>query len=146
MSEKLSKKLNLPRITTILPVPGIRPGLGESLKSRLSQKICSALLAGLLMAGCATSAQVLPLAQTETISCLYPFNPANIPALLIFYKDGMRYVTQANDTCRNAFADELKKNVLSSILITGGCTQITLDDIEDARSNPEKLNQRLHYY
>jgi hypothetical protein len=142
----LSEKLILPSIKTIPPVPGIRPGLGNCLKNRLTHKIFSALLAGLLITGCATSVQILPLDQTEKISCRYPFNPENIPALLIFYKDGMRYVTQANDTCRNAFANELKKNVLSSILITGGCTQITLDDIEDARSNPEKLNQRLHYY
>ncbi len=78
-------------------------------------------------------------------SCDLPINPSNMLALLISYKPTMRYLTNADDACRFAFADRLKKEVKSSFFMTDGCEKVTLQDIEDALHRPEVLNERLNY-
>ncbi len=104
-----------------------------------------------LLVGCAgpirTVAVDPPLETGEKeVTCSYPFSTTNPLALLIFYKDGMHYITHSNDPCRHSFANELKKDVEASFLISDGCIKVTLEDIEDALYNPEELRKRLKYY
>ena len=116
------------------------------------KRFSPALLAiGFLISGCAgpirTVAVDPPLATgAREVTCSYPFSTTNPLALLIFYKDGMHYITHSNDTCRHSFANELKRDVEASILISDGCIKATLVDIEDALYNPEELRKRLKYY
>lgn len=77
--------------------------------------------------------------------CNLPVNPSNMLALLFSYKPIMRYLTNAEDACRFAFADMLKREVKSSFLMSDGCEKVTLEDIEDALHRPEILNERLNY-
>ena len=79
-------------------------------------------------------------------SCNLPVDPSNMLALLLSYKPTMRYLTNAEDACRFAFADMLKREVKSSFLMSDGCAKITLEDIEDALHRPEILNERLNYF
>ena len=116
------------------------------------KRFASALLAiGFLISGCAgpihTVAVDPPLESgAREVTCFYPFSTTNPLSLLIFYKDGMHYITHSNDPCRHSFANKLKKDVESSFLIPDGCIKVTLDDIEDALYNPEELRRRLKYY
>ena len=119
--------------------------------SRLGILIFALIAIGFLNLGCAgpvRSVAVSPPVETgvKEVKCVYPFEPSNPLALLIFYKDGMHYITHQDDTCRHAFADELKKEVQSSILTPDGCVKVTLEDIEDALYHPEELRIRLKYY
>ena len=78
-------------------------------------------------------------------SCSYPIAPSNMLSLVFSYKETMGYLTYAEDACRFAFAETLKKEVESSFLMTKGCAKATLQDIEDALYHPEKLQERLNY-
>ena len=117
-----------------------------------SKRFSSALLViGFLISGCAgpirTVAVDPPLETGEKeVTSTYPFSTTNPLALLIFYKEGMHYITHSNDTCRHSFANELKKDVKAYFLFPDSCIKVTLEDIEDALYNPEELRKRLKYY
>jgi hypothetical protein len=116
------------------------------------RKFFSVLLTvGFLISGCAGPIRTVSVDNsletgTKEITCKYPFSTTNPVALMIFYKDGMHYITHSSDTCRHAFANELRNDVKSSALIPDGCIKATLRDIEDALYNPEELRKRLKYY
>ncbi len=78
-------------------------------------------------------------------SCSLPISPSNMLSLVFYYKETMGYLTYAEDACRFAFAEILKKEVESSFFMMEGCAKVTLQDIEDALHHPEKLNERLNY-
>ena len=84
-------------------------------------------------------------ANTGESSCSFPIAPSNMLSLVFSYKETMGYLTYAEDACRFAFSENLKKEVESSFLMTEGCAKATLQDIEDALYHPEKLNERLNY-
>ena len=103
--------------------------------SRLGNFIFALIAIGFLNPGCAGPVRSVTVSQpvetgAKEVSCVYPFEPSNPLALLIFYKDGMHYITHQDDTCRHAFADELKKEVQSSILTSDGCVKGTLADFK----------------
>ncbi|MBI4389168.1 MAG: hypothetical protein HY580_03225 [Nitrospinae bacterium] len=107
-------------------------------------------LAGFLLGACAGLQRSVPVndtgkADSREVTCQYPHDPSNLLALLFSYKKEMHYITHAEETCRHAFANELRAVVRSSFLIPKGCVQVTLKDIDDALYHPEELRKRLNY-
>ncbi len=106
--------------------------------------------AGFLFCACAGIQRTVVINETgkagaSEITCFYPYAPSNLLALLFSYKEGMNYVTHADETCRHSFANELRQVVQSSFWVPDGCVQVTLEDIEDALYHPEELRKRLKY-
>lgn len=116
-------------------------------KHRIGNTFTILLVLCFLSTGCAGPVRTVKgeNSTASNIACNYPFEPSNPLALLIFYKDGMRYLTNAKDSCRQAFANDLRREVKASSFISDGCTQVTLEDIEDALYHPDELRKRLDY-
>jgi hypothetical protein len=126
--------------------------LSSKIRNKFRSEILIMILlsVGFLISSCAgpiRSVAVHPSSDEKGkgISCSYPIEPSNPLALMIFYKDAMRYITDANESCRQSFSNELKKEVQSSALTPEGCVKVTLEDIEDALYHPEELQKRLKY-
>ncbi len=96
-------------------------------------------------AGTSLSVQSSENTGVRESSCSLPISPSNMLSLVIYYKETMGYLTNAEDACRFAFAEILKKEVESSFFMMEGCAKVTLQDIDDALHHPEKLNERLNY-
>jgi hypothetical protein len=68
----------------------------------------------------------------ETPSCDTPYDPSNIFEVLLFYQGTMSYLAHGSDSCRYTFAEEVKKVVRESWLVTDGCAEATLKDLDGA--------------
>lgn len=74
----------------------------------------------------------------ETPSCDPPYDPSNIVEVLFFYPGTLSYLAHAPDHCRSAFAGEVKKVVRGTSLLTDGCIEATLKDLNEALEGTHK--------
>lgn len=84
-----------------------------------------------------------PIFAEENKKCKLPYAPSNIFTVIFNYSEGMAYITSAEETCSNIFAQELAKTFRESFWVSGGCLEVTLKDIEKAktaRTNKLALN------
>lgn len=65
-------------------------------------------------------------------NCEMPYKPTNLLKLLFYYNKTMTYIASATDPCHTRFTEEVKRVVHSSILLTEGCREATLKDIDEA--------------
>lgn len=116
-------------------------------KHKIGSLFAMLLVVCFLNSGCAGPKQIVKddNSTVSNIACNYPFESSNPLALLVFYKDGMHYLTNANESCRQSFAKDLRREVQASSFISEGCTEVTLKDIEDALYHPDELRKRLDY-
>tara|TARA_B100000686_G_scaffold351294_1_gene449609 strand:+ start:3856 stop:4227 length:372 start_codon:yes stop_codon:yes gene_type:complete len=49
--------------------------------------------------------------------CHYPFNPESIISILLFFKDGIEYITSGEKRCAWKFSKKLETTVLNSIVL-----------------------------
>ncbi len=114
----------------------------------MKYKLFVLLIVAICLLNVACAGPLLSVQSSENTgerSCSLPIAPSNMLSLVLSYKETMRYLTYAEDGCRFVFAEMLKKEVDSSLLMTKGCAKATLQDIEDALYHPEKLQERLNY-
>ncbi|MFQ5443507.1 MAG: hypothetical protein ACE5EK_02710 [Nitrospinales bacterium] len=71
------------------------------------------------------------LANDDT-NCQPPYQPTNMLKVIFFYNKTLSYIASAVDTCNTNFAEQVKQVVNSSILLTKGCKEASIKDIEDA--------------
>lgn len=90
-------------------------------------KILSALILTLLMFPAAGLAN-------DKWQCNFPYSPTNIVKVLFFYRVTLDYIANAPRLCRLRFTAEVKETVRSTILLTDGCIEATLKDVEEAEA------------
>ncbi len=74
----------------------------------------------------------------ETPACDPPYDPSNIIEVLFFYPGTMSYLAHGPDSCRHTFAEEVKKVVRETSLLTDGCIEATLKDLNEALAGTYK--------
>lgn len=74
----------------------------------------------------------------ETPSCDPPYDPSNIIEVLFFYPGTMSYLAHGPESCRHSFAKGVKKVVRETSLLTDGCIEATLKDLENALAGTYK--------
>lgn len=74
----------------------------------------------------------------ETSSCDPPYDPSNIIEVLFFYPGTLSYLAYAPDPCRHTFSEKVKKVVRETSLLTDGCIEATLKDLNEALAGTYK--------
>lgn len=74
----------------------------------------------------------------ETPACDPPYDPSNIIEVLFFYPGTMSYLAHGPESCRQSFAKEVKSVVRESWLLTDGCIEATLKDVNNALAGTYK--------
>ncbi|HKI74022.1 MAG TPA: hypothetical protein VJ998_05240 [Pseudomonadales bacterium] len=74
----------------------------------------------------------------EPSSCNPPYDPSNIIEVLFFYPGTMSYLAHGPDACRQSFAEQVKKVVRETSLLTDGCIEATLKDLNEALAGTYK--------
>ncbi len=81
-----------------------------------------------------------PVFAEENKQCNPPYKPSNIFTVILNYSEGMDYISSAEEACSNIFAQELAETFRESFWISAGCLEVTLRDIEKAKTaRKEKL-------
>ena len=66
--------------------------------------------------------------------CHYPFNPSSIVTILIFKKDGLKYIAaDGEERCAWHFAKEIEITIVDSKIIPDGYKQELLKEIKKAK-------------
>jgi hypothetical protein len=73
-----------------------------------------------------------PIFAGENNKCKLPYKPSDIFTVIYNYSEGMTYISSAEKTCSNIFAQELAKTFRESFWVSQGCLEVTLQDIEKA--------------
>ncbi|CAI2717205.1 hypothetical protein [Nitrospina watsonii] len=71
-------------------------------------------------------------AAASSIKCDPPYEPSNIVEVLFFYPGTMKYLAHGPDACRAQFRDALKPVVKDTWLLSEGCIEATLKDIDNS--------------
>lgn len=76
----------------------------------------------------------------ETPSCdpPPPYNPSNIIKVLFYYPGTINYLAHGPDSCRQTFAEGVKEVVRETSLMTDGCIEATLKDVDNALAGTYK--------
>ncbi len=75
-------------------------------------------------------------------ACKTPFIPNNIFKFLLNYTPTLEWIAQSQDeTCRSPFIAKLKENVNNTWVMTQGCIDVTIDDIELAEKQRRVATQ-----
>lgn len=78
----------------------------------------------------------------ENVKCDPPYNPTNIFKILLFYKSTLPYITNAPFSCKQPFAMKVEQIVRSTMILSDGCIQATLRDLEKAESRRHAAKPR----
>ncbi len=81
----------------------------------------------------------VPLSANDEGGCDIPYNPTNMLKVLFFYNDTMDYLANGPEQCRKDFANEVRRVVTDTIIMTDGCIDGTLHDIDKALENKYAL-------
>ena len=66
--------------------------------------------------------------------CHYPLNPSSIVTILLFKKDGLKYIaTDGEERCAWHFAKEIETTLRNSKIIPDSYSQILLEEIKKAK-------------
>ena len=74
----------------------------------------------------------VPLLANDGGGCDIPYQPTNMLKVLFFYSDTMDYLANGPEQCRKDFAKEVRRVVTDTIIMTYGCIDATLLDIDKA--------------
>jgi len=74
----------------------------------------------------------VPAFAADSIKCDPPYEPSNIVEVLFFYPGTMKYLAYGPDACRTQFRDALKPVVKDTWLLSEGCIEATLKDIDNS--------------
>ncbi len=74
----------------------------------------------------------IPLSANDEGGCDIPYNPTNMLTVLFLYNDTMDYLANGPEQCRKDFANEVRRVVTDTIIMTDGCIDATLYDIDKA--------------
>jgi hypothetical protein len=74
----------------------------------------------------------------DSQSCDPPYDPSNIIEVLFFYPGTLSYLAHAPDHCRTTFAVQVKKVVRETSLMTDGCIEATMKDLNEALAGTHK--------
>jgi len=80
----------------------------------------------------------LPAYAEETPACDPPYDPSNIIEVLFFYPGTINYLAHGPESCRHTFAEGVKKVVRETSLLTDGCIEATLKDVNNALAGTYK--------
>lgn len=78
----------------------------------------------------------------EDPSCHPPYQPTNILKVLLNYSPTMEYIATAPDQCRTPFAEKITQLVQSTWLLSQGCKDVTLEDIQKAKQSAPSSRSR----
>jgi hypothetical protein len=67
-------------------------------------------------------------------NCAPPYEPDNIFTVIFNYSKGMDYISTAESTCSNNFAEELVETFRDSFWVSQGCLDVTIEDVEEAKA------------
>lgn len=73
-----------------------------------------------------------PALAEEPAACDPPYDPSNIIEVLFFYPGTINYLAHGPEACRHRFAEGVKKVVRETSLLTDGCIEATLKDVNNA--------------
>jgi len=66
--------------------------------------------------------------------CHYPFNPSSIVTILLFKKDGLKYIAaDGEERCAWHFAKEIETTIVDSKMIPDDYKQELLEEIKKAK-------------
>ncbi|MFQ5451484.1 MAG: hypothetical protein ACE5E9_12720 [Nitrospinaceae bacterium] len=68
-------------------------------------------------------------------ACQPPYQPTNLLKLLLNYKPTLHYIATAPESCEKPFVESLREVVRSTILMSQGCIDVTLEDIDKAEKS-----------
>lgn len=74
----------------------------------------------------------VPVASIEEGGCAPPYDPTNMLKTLFYYSETMDYIAYGPEQCRRNFAQKVRKVVTDTILMSDGCIDVTLHDIDKA--------------
>lgn len=69
----------------------------------------------------------------QTVPCSPPYKPDNIFTVIFSYSDGMEYISSSEEACSDVFAKELIETFRSSIWVSKGCFDVTVEDLKVAK-------------
>lgn len=75
-----------------------------------------------------------PIFAEEDNNCKLPYRPNDLFTVIFNYSEGMTYISSTEKTRSNIFAQELSKTFRESFWISEGCLEVTLQDIEKAKT------------
>ncbi len=67
-------------------------------------------------------------------ACDPPYDPSHIIEVLFFYPGTLTYIETAPRQCSKPFADRVRTLVRQTALLTDGCIEATLQDLDEAEA------------
>ncbi len=64
--------------------------------------------------------------------CIPPYEPSNVIEGTLRYSEAMDYIAKAPQQCSQKFADQFIEVFQESWLVSDGCLEVTIQDVEEA--------------
>lgn len=64
--------------------------------------------------------------------CVPPYEPSNVIEATLRYSEAMDYIAEAPQQCSQQFADQFIEVFQESWLVSEGCLEVTIQDVEEA--------------
>lgn len=76
-------------------------------------------------------------------TCSYPYEPSNVIEATLRYSEAMDYIAEAHPDCSRQFAEQFTQVFRESWLISDGCLEVTIRDVEEALARRKFLHTTL---
>ncbi len=76
-------------------------------------------------------------------TCSYPYEPSNVIESTLRYSEAMDYIAEAHPDCSRQFADKFTEVFRESWLISDGCLEVTIQDVEEALARRKTIQSAL---
>mgnify|MGYP000480579720 CR=1 FL=1 len=81
-------------------------------------------------------------AQAETLAtCSPPYDPSNVIEATLRYSEAMEYIAEGPEACSRQFADQFIEVYRDSWLISDGCLEVTIDDVNKALARRKEISK-----